>query len=75
MRNLLPIEVAAARAICRETCAFKGEPPCFEISGEWPPSTCDEPGCGALAMAAVSALAPSLMKPPRSAALNGDNLK
>lgn len=47
-----------ARAICREKCAFMGEPPCFDksIFGEepWPNPYCDEPGCHALAAAVVA---------------------
>lgn len=45
------------RAICRECCAFMGEPPCFEIRDDqdrdlpWPNDNCDEPGCHALALA------------------------
>jgi hypothetical protein len=41
-----------ARAICREQCAFYGEPPCHAM-GEWPNTGCDEPGCMALARAAA----------------------
>lgn len=37
-----------ARAICREQCAFFGDPPCYE-TGDWPNPNCDEPGCIALA--------------------------
>jgi len=53
---------AIARMICLETCAFKGEPPCWELvdAGErvmFPPPTCDEPGCVALARAAYTAMA------------------
>ena len=52
---------AIARAICRETCAYKGEPPCWKLveAGErvmFPPPTCDEPGCFALAEAAFAAV-------------------
>lgn len=43
---------AAARRICRERCAFYGEPPCFQIGG-WPNPHCDEPGCIALAKVAL----------------------
>jgi hypothetical protein len=46
---------AIARAICREQCAFFGEPPCHE-TGDWPHVLCDEPGCMALARAAAEAL-------------------
>jgi hypothetical protein len=46
------------RAICRESCAFRGEPPCWQISDEWPNPHCDEPGCEALAKAAVAAAPP-----------------
>jgi hypothetical protein len=46
----------AARAICREKCAFYGEPPCWQISDEWPNPHCDEPGCSALGVAAAIAL-------------------
>lgn len=49
----------AARAICRERCAFMGEPPCWQVTPEgeaWPPPACSEPGCMAAARAAVSAL-------------------
>lgn len=55
-------EEQIAKAICRETCAFKGEPACFEVTGDqgeklpWPPETCDEPGCVALAMAVRACL-------------------
>jgi hypothetical protein len=50
-----------ARAICREKCAFYGEPPCFTLEDDdgnlvpWPNPHCDEPGCGALAVAALLA--------------------
>ena len=51
-----------ARAICRETCAFMGEPPCFDLEeGDgslvpWPNPDCDEPGCRELAVAVAGAL-------------------
>lgn len=41
------------RAICAETCAYRGEPPCHTLLGKFPPETCDEPGCQAQAMAAL----------------------
>lgn len=44
-----------ARAICRENCAFYGEPPCHE-TGPWPNEGCDSPGCMALAVAGLAAL-------------------
>ena len=45
-----------AQAICREKCAFYGEPPCWRIAPEdWPNPHCDEPGCDALAAAARAA--------------------
>lgn len=44
----------AARAVCRERCSFMGEPPCWEV-GAWPNEECDEPGCHALAKAAIAA--------------------
>ncbi|HRP26378.1 hypothetical protein [Thauera sp.] len=53
---------ALARAICRETCAYRGEPPCFLVEDgdgkplPWPNPDCDEPGCHALAAAAVLAI-------------------
>jgi hypothetical protein len=54
-----------ARVICRESCAFYGEPPCFELHHDtlvdgkivplpWPNPNCDEPGCQALAAAVVA---------------------
>jgi hypothetical protein len=52
----------AAMAICAETCAFMGEPPCWQVKDDqgndlpWPPVTCDSPGCMALAARAVDAL-------------------
>jgi hypothetical protein len=53
------IEVMA-RGICREKCAFMGEPPCFTIMDgspfTWPPETCCEPGCISEATAAHAAL-------------------
>ncbi len=51
---------AIARSICLETCAFKGEPPCWDnafADEPFPPPTCDEPGCVALARAAYTAMA------------------
>lgn len=44
---------AVAKAICRETCAHYGEPACFYH--EWPNPDCNEPGCIALAWAALGA--------------------
>jgi len=41
-----------ARAICKESCAFYGEPPCYQ-TGDWPNSQCNEPGCQSLAIAAL----------------------
>lgn len=54
-------ETIIARAICREQCAFYGEPPCFDLGSEyiqeeWQPETCCEPGCSALAHAVLAAL-------------------
>jgi hypothetical protein len=49
-----------ARALCQEKCAFFGEPPCWGLDPAeyviepWSPDTCDEPGCGALADAAIA---------------------
>jgi hypothetical protein len=50
-----------ARAICAERCAFKGEYPCYSLAAaakgkKYPPETCDDPGCEALARAAVVAV-------------------
>jgi hypothetical protein len=49
-----------ARAICREKCAFMGEPPCFAVMDgspfTWLPETCCEPGCISEATAAHAAL-------------------
>ena len=46
-----------ARAICREKCAFMGEPPCFVVMDDspftFPPETCCEPGCVSEATAAI----------------------
>jgi hypothetical protein len=60
LRRPNEIEVArSGRAICRETCAFKGGPPCFEVCrdlGEsWPPASCNDPGCLILAEVALTA--------------------
>lgn len=53
-----------ARAICREKCAFYGEPPCWALTDDetgealpWPNPHCDEPGCDALASAVAAELA------------------
>ena len=44
-----------ARALCQERCAFMGEPPCWEVApDDWPNPHCDEPGCQALAAAALA---------------------
>ena len=53
-----------ARAICREQCAFYGEPPCFDEMFEgdsnipiWPNEFgCCKPGCHALAKAVMAAV-------------------
>ena len=48
------------RALCQEKCAFYGEPPCWGLDPAeyviepWNPNGCDEPGCGALAHAALT---------------------
>lgn len=45
------------RAICRERCAFMGEPPCWDSAfadEPWPNPNCDNPGCHALAQAACA---------------------
>jgi hypothetical protein len=56
-----------ARAICAESCAHYGEPPCWRAAPEeWPNPQCDEPGCFALAQAAIAAITPNL--PPYDAA-------
>jgi hypothetical protein len=47
---------AIHRAICAESCAYRGEPPCYTLNGAWPNPDCDEPGCEALAKAAASAM-------------------
>jgi len=47
---------AMAKAICAETCAFKGEPPCYDMDERFPPPACDEPGCLWLAWAALAAV-------------------
>lgn len=46
----------AIRAVCAESCAHRGEPPCWEICPEeWPNPNCDEPGCKWLAFRAIEA--------------------
>jgi hypothetical protein len=46
-----------ARAICAEKCAYYGEPPCWRIApDDFATKDCDEPGCRALAAAALAAL-------------------
>jgi hypothetical protein len=47
---------AVAKAICAEQCAVFGEPPCHQI-GPWPNENCNEPGCVALATAALASIA------------------
>ncbi|MBU8540793.1 hypothetical protein [Falsiroseomonas tokyonensis] len=70
-----PEQIAAVtRAICRERCAFMGEPPCFEVCGDdgealpWPNPQCDDPGCEAMARAAVLAIQEARASPPSPAA-------
>lgn len=52
----------AAMAICQERCAYMGEPPCWKIKNDhgidlpWPAPACDDPGCMALAQAALAAI-------------------
>lgn len=52
---------AAARAICAEQSAFMGEPACWAVKGAdgselpWPNPGCSEPGCHAVARAALIA--------------------
>ena len=48
---------AIERAICQETCAYYGEPPCWQVCpDDWPNPNCAEPGCRALACAAEIAV-------------------
>jgi hypothetical protein len=55
-----PLSDRIARAICRETCAAYGDPPCFELEDhkgrkvEWPYAC--ERDCQALAAAVVAEL-------------------
>lgn len=53
-------EAIAAREICRETCAYRGEPPCWDErhfpGAPWPNPECDEPGCDALGRAVAAIL-------------------
>lgn len=63
---------AAARAICRERCAFMGEPPCFEI-GEGLSPQCDEPGCAVKARAACQAMLAAWPGMERDRILRGRN--
>lgn len=53
------------QAICRERCAFYGEPPCFEIDGNWPPEAC-EPSCLSSAIAALVAMRFQPAEPTRN---------
>jgi hypothetical protein len=55
--GLSPLEAAIARAICQERCAQMGEPACHQIDDQFPPETCDDPGCGPLARVAARAVA------------------
>lgn len=32
----------AARALCRERCARRGEPPCWSLPGPWPNPECED---------------------------------
>lgn len=50
--DLRSVVDSVARAICKESCAFYGEPPCYQ-TGDWPNSQCNEPGCQSLAIAAL----------------------
>lgn len=44
-------------AICQESCAFRGEPPCWRIvPDDWPNPECDEPRCHALAASVIASL-------------------
>ena len=48
------------RAICAERCSDRGEMPCYTLAERmglaFPPETCTEPSCKALAEAVVVAL-------------------
>jgi len=58
------VRMTAIRAICRERCAFMGEPAYWQLDYDdggpyqFPPDSCDEPGCAAIADAALAAVAP-----------------
>jgi hypothetical protein len=58
-----------ARALCAEKCAWACEPPCWAIMDgsdyQWPPETCDEPGCMAFAYVAVAAMEEANETAPR----------
>lgn len=49
-----------AKAVCREKCAFYGELACWQVDGPWPAPECDEPGCHAIADAALAEVAAML---------------
>ena len=51
MADMLTTKIA--HAICAEMCAAYGDPPCYAVAGELSPH-CKEPGCMALARAAVA---------------------
>lgn len=55
-RAMTPREIVIAKAICAERCAHMGEPPCHSIDEHFPPETCDDPGCAALAWCVSVAL-------------------
>lgn len=64
---MTPLMKQVARAICQERCAYMGEPACWTIRDDlgqmmpWPAPACDDPGCEAIAMAAIDAVAASLV--------------
>lgn len=49
------LERRVAEAICREKCAYYGDPPCFVV-GDGLSEDCDEPGCIWLARVAIAAM-------------------
>jgi hypothetical protein len=60
MTDRAALREKVAKKLCQEKCAFYGEPPCWGLDPDeyviepWNPDTCDEPGCGALADAAIA---------------------
>ena len=56
-----------ARAVCKERCAYFGDPPCWSVVAKWRPNICIGGHCDDIATAALTELEKHAVVTPRDA--------